>query len=58
MNVYVAGVHNSPKNSSYAKHNECTIIGTLRDQLNEFSPNDMVFIGGEFNSRIGTQKHL
>ena len=28
---------------------------TLRDKLSKFSPNDMIFVGGEFNSRIGTQ---
>ena len=31
MNVYIPGVHNSPKNSSHTKHNECNITGTLRD---------------------------
>ena len=39
----------------YYHHNECNIIDTLCDQLNKFSPNDMIFIGGDFNSRIGTQ---
>ena len=28
------------------------------DKLSKFSPNDMVFIGGDFNSRIGTQNSL
>ena len=55
MNVYIAGVYNSLKNSSYTKHNECNIIDTLRDQLSKFSLNNMVFVGGNFNSRIGTQ---
>ena len=55
MTVYIAGVYNSPKNSSYTKHNERNIIDTLRDQLSKFSPNDMVFVGGDFNIRIGTQ---
>ena len=41
MNVYIAGVYNSPKNSSYTEYNECNIIDILRDQLNKFSPNDM-----------------
>ena len=39
----------------YYHHNECNIIDTLCDQLNKFSPNDMIFMGGDFNSRIGTQ---
>ena len=55
MNVFIAGVYNSQKNSSYTEHNECNIIDTLRNQLNKFSPNDMVFVGGDFNSRSGTQ---
>ena len=55
MNFYIAGVYKSPKNSSDAKHNECNIIDTLRDQLSKFSPNDMVYVGDNFNSRIGTQ---
>ena len=55
INVYIAGAYNSPENSSYTKLNECNIKDALRDQLSKFSPNDMVFIGGDFNSRIGTQ---
>ena len=55
MTVYIPGVYNSPKNSSYTKHNERNIIDTLRDQLSKFSPNDMVFVGDDFNIRIGTQ---
>ena len=55
MNVYIAGVYNNLKNSSYTKRNECNIAGILRDQLSKFSPNEMVFIGGNFNSKIGTQ---
>ena len=43
------------KNASYTKHNKCNIIDILHDQLSKFSPNNMVFIGGDFNSRIGTQ---
>ena len=54
MNVYIASIYNSPKNSSYTKHNKCNIIDTLRDQLSKFSPNDMIFIG-YFDSRIETQ---
>ena len=48
MNVYIARVYNSPKNSSYTKDKECNVIDALRDQLSEFSPNDMVFLGGYF----------
>ena len=56
MNVYIAGVCNSPKNSSYTKCNdECNIIRTVRDQLSKFSRKDIFFIRGDFNSRIGTQ---
>ena len=46
INVYIADVYNSSKNSSYTKRNECNI---------KFSPNNMVFMGGDFNSRISTQ---
>ena len=28
------------------------------DKLSKFSPNGMVFIAGDFNSRIGTQNNL
>ena len=55
MNVCIAGVYNSPKNSSYTKHNEYNITYTPRDQLSKFSPSDMVFVGGDLNKRIGTQ---
>ena len=55
MNVYIAGVYNSPKNSSYIKYNKCNIVDTLPYQLSKFSPNDMVFVGGHFNCRIETQ---
>lgn len=54
-NIYVAGVYNSPKNSSKRKRNECNITGTLRDQLSKFSSTEMVFRGGDFNIRIGIQ---
>lgn len=55
MNAYIASVYTSTKNSSYTKCNEFNIIDTLRDQLNEFSPNGMAFIEGGFNTRIGKQ---
>lgn len=55
MNLYIAGVCNSDKNSGYTKRNECNFIDTLRDQSSKFSPNNMVFIGSDFNSRIETQ---
>ena len=44
-------MHN-PKISSYTNSKECNIIDFLRDQFNKFSPNDMVFIGGNFDCRI------
>ena len=28
------------------------------DKLSKFSPNDMVFIGGNFTNRIGTQNNF
>ena len=55
MNVYIAGVYNSPKNLSYTKHNYCNITDALRDKLSKFSPNDMVFVGDNFISKVGTQ---
>ena len=56
--VYVAGVYNSPKYSNYTKENNCNIIEILTEQLKIFSSSDIVFIGGDFNSRIGTQNDL
>ena len=55
MNVYIAVVYSSTKNSSYTKGKKYNIIDNLRDQLSKFSPNDMVFIAGKLNSKIGTQ---
>ena len=53
--IYIAGVYNSPKNSKYAKNNNCNVLDTLRCQLNHFSSTDILIIGGDFNSRIGVQ---
>ena len=57
MYIIVRKTH-SPKNSSYTKHNERNIIDTLRDHLSKFFSNDMFFVGGGFNSRIGTQNDI
>ena len=53
--VYIAGVHNSPKNSKYSKKNNCNVLDTLRSQLNLFSSSDILIIGVDFNSRKGVQ---
>ena len=55
MNAYIASVYSSPKTQAIQNVTIFNIIDTLRDQLNEFSPNGMAFIEGGFNTRIGTQ---
>ena len=57
-NVYIADVYNTLKNSSYTKYSERNIIDTLRDKLSMFSPKNVIFISGDFNSRIGTQNQF
>ena len=56
--VYLAGVYNSPKHSNYTKENNCNVIDILREQLSKFSSSDIIFIGGDFNSRVGTRDDL
>ena len=53
---YLSGVHNSPKYSNYARENNCNVIDILREQLTKFSSSDIIFIGGDFNSKVGSQK--
>ena len=53
-NVYITCVCNNPKNSNYVKRSKCK-KDTLRVQLSKFSFTDMVFIGGDFNSKTRTQ---
>ena len=53
--VYIAGVYNSPKYSTYTKEKNLNVIDTLKEQLTFFSSSDIIFIGGDFNSRVGTQ---
>ena len=53
--VYLAGVYNSPKYSIYTKEKNCNVIDILREQLTKFSLSDIIFIGGDFNSRVGSQ---
>ena len=52
--VYLAGVYNSPKHSNYTKENNCNVVDILREQLSKFSSAGIIFIGGDFNSRVGT----
>ena len=52
--VYIAGIYNSPKYSNYTKEKICNVIDVLKEQLTSFSSSDIIFIGGDFNSRIGT----
>ena len=54
-NTYIACVYNSPKNSTYTKENECNVLQLIEEQLAKFSESDQVIIGGNLNSRIGTE---
>ena len=45
---------NIPKHSNYTKEDNCNVIDILREQLSKFSSSDIIFIGGEFNSRVRT----
>ena len=54
-NTYIACVYNSPKNSIYTKENECNVLQLIEEQLAKFSESDQVIIGGNLNSRIGTE---
>ena len=53
--VYLAGIYNSPKHSNYTKENNCNVTDILREQLSKFSSSDIIFIGGDFNSRVRSQ---
>ena len=53
--VYQAGVYNSPKHLNDTKENNCNVTDILKKQLSKFSSSDIIFIGGEFNSRMGSQ---
>ena len=53
--VYLAALYNSPKHSNYIKENNYNVLDILREQLSKFSSSDIIFIGGDFNSRVGTR---
>ena len=42
MEVYLAGVYNSPKHSNYTKENNYNVIDILREQLSKFSSSDII----------------
>ena len=53
---YIACACNSPKNSTYTKENECNVLQLIEEQLAKFSESDLIIIGGDFNSCVGTNK--
>ena len=50
-NIYIAALYNSP-----GKPSSVNVYSELRDKLLSFSSSDLVFIGGDFNSRTGHLK--
>ena len=40
---------------NYTKENNCNVIDTLREQLSQFYSSEIIFIGGDFNSRGRTR---
>ena len=54
-NPFIACVYNSPKNSRYSKFYDSNVIDRLEQQLKKFCPSDLILIGGDFNSRTGTE---
>ena len=52
--VYIAGVYNSPENSTYTKKDDFNALDILRQQLTKFQSSDLIFIEGNFNSEVGT----
>ena len=53
INNCIVGACNSSKISGYMKYNECNIIDDLLYQIKKFFFTGIVFIGVDFNSRIG-----
>ena len=51
--VFVVGAYYSYQISSYTKSNEYHVLDTLCYQLSQFCSSDIIFIGEDFNSRIG-----
>ena len=55
-NTYIACVYISPKYSTYTKENECNVLQLIEEQLAKFSESDLIIIGADFNSCVGTNK--
>ena len=53
--VYLAEVYKSQTHLNYTKGNNSNVKNLLREQLGKFSSSDIIFIGEDFNSRVGTQ---
>ena len=54
-NPFIACVYNNPKNSRYSKFYDSNVIDRLEQQLKKFCSSDLILIGGDFNSRTGTE---
>ena len=52
-NLYIGSIYNIPINSSYAKKETLDFFHTLQKKMTDFSQNDYVIIGGDFNARTG-----
>ena len=51
----MALIYNSSKNSSYSRIYDVNVIDRLEKQLKKFSSSGLILIGGNFNSRTGTE---
>ena len=54
-NTCIVCVYNSPKHSACIKENGCNVLELIKKQLPKFSESDQIIIGGDFNSKIGTE---
>ena len=53
--TYIAGVYNSPKNSTYTRKNDFNALDILRQRLTKFRSSDLIFLVGDFNRRVRSE---
>ena len=51
-NLIIGGIYNSPINSSYTKSNDSDIFEEIQNKIMNFSQNNYVLLGGDFNARL------
>ena len=54
-NILIARVYNIPKNSTYAKFCDSSVIVRLEEQLKKISSANLILVGGVFNRRTGAE---